>query len=69
MGSWKSPEGSLAFLQQDLERHVGRSGRPVITMHHYGLDAWWSDTWWSDHEREMYYQVGGWGRVRGGGER
>ena len=29
-----APMGSLPFLQQDLEKHVGKSGRPVVLVHH-----------------------------------
>jgi hypothetical protein len=29
-----SPLGSLPFLRQDLAEHVGRSGRPVVLVHH-----------------------------------
>ncbi len=29
-----APLGSLPFLQQDLEKHVGKSGRPVVLVHH-----------------------------------
>lgn len=29
-----APLGSLPFLREDLERSVGKSGRPVVLMHH-----------------------------------
>jgi hypothetical protein len=29
-----APMGSLPFLQQDLEQFVGKSGRPVVLVHH-----------------------------------
>ena len=29
-----APLGSLPFLRQDLEQHVGKSGRPVVLVHH-----------------------------------
>ncbi len=29
-----APLGSLPFLQRDLEAHVGKSGRPVLLVHH-----------------------------------
>lgn len=29
-----APLGSLPFLKQDLETHVGKSGRPVMLVHH-----------------------------------
>ena len=29
-----APLGSLPFLEQDLKEHVGKSGRPVVLVHH-----------------------------------
>ena len=29
-----APLGSLSFLQQDLAEHVGKSGRPIVLVHH-----------------------------------
>ncbi|MFM7606287.1 MAG: metallophosphoesterase [Prosthecobacter sp.] len=29
-----APLGSLLFLKQDLETHVGKSGRPIVLVHH-----------------------------------
>lgn len=48
------PQESLSFLRSDLERQVGRSGRPVVLLHHYDLQG--SD-WWHDEQREQYYQT------------
>ncbi len=45
------PGHSLEFLEEDLARRVGASGRPVVLLQHYGWDAWGLG-WWSDRERE-----------------
>jgi cytolysin (calcineurin-like family phosphatase) len=43
---------SLAFLIADLAKNVGRSGRPVVVMQHYGFDAFSLEPrWWTDAER------------------
>lgn len=47
---------SLAFLIEDLQTHVGDSGRPVMLMHHYGFDGF-SAGWWSNSERDAYANV------------
>ncbi|MBI5834531.1 MAG: metallophosphoesterase [Armatimonadetes bacterium] len=52
------PHGSLTFLREDLARHVGTSGRPVIIFLHLGWDDFstsWG--WWSEAEREAFYQA------------
>lgn len=48
------PERSLEFLQTDLEKNVGKSGRPVMLMHHFGFDKGHSLNWWKDEERTAY---------------
>lgn len=50
-GSWRLPGHSLEFLEEDLARNVGASGRPVILFQHYGWDVW-GEGWWSDRERK-----------------
>ena len=50
-GDWRLPGHSLEFLVEDLARNVGRSGRPVVLLQHYGWDVWGLG-WWSDRERE-----------------
>jgi cytolysin (calcineurin-like family phosphatase) len=46
---------SLAFFKDDLARHVGLSGRPVIVMQHYGFDDFSLEPrWWTDAERDAY---------------
>jgi cytolysin (calcineurin-like family phosphatase) len=44
---WNDPKHSLDFLQEDLKRNVGESGRPVILMWHYGLRGWGLEKWWT----------------------
>ena len=36
--SYLAPHNSLDFLKADLEEQVGTSGRPVVLIHHYGMD-------------------------------
>ncbi len=50
-GPWRLPGHSLEFLTEDLARNVGRSGRPVVLLQHYGWDIWGLG-WWSDRERQ-----------------
>lgn len=50
-GTWRLPGHSLEFLEEDLARRVGASGRPVVLLQHYGWDIWGLG-WWSDQERE-----------------
>ncbi|MCX7008668.1 MAG: metallophosphoesterase [Kiritimatiellaeota bacterium] len=46
---WHDPQGSLAFLKQDLAAKVGKSGRPVVLMSHCGFDTdWWVPADWKD---------------------
>jgi len=50
------PRHSLDFLVDDLARNVGRSGRPVIVCHHYGVDGN-SNLWWSDQQRTNFFEA------------
>jgi len=46
---WHDPQGSLAFLKEDLKNNVGDSGRPVIIMSHCGVDTdWWHPEDWAE---------------------
>ena len=46
---WHNPQGSLSFLKEDLEKHVGKSNRPVVLMSHCGFDTeWWSPPAWAE---------------------
>lgn len=54
----RDPRKSLTFLREDLERHVGDSGRPVIVIAHYGFDSFSSESrWWTDAQREAFLEV------------
>lgn len=48
------PEDSTAFLVQDLAKHVGKSGRPVIVKHHFGFDKEHSWGWWPQEYKDGY---------------
>jgi cytolysin (calcineurin-like family phosphatase) len=50
-GPWRLPGHSLEFLEKDLAKNVGASGRPVVLLQHYGWDVWGLG-WWSDRERQ-----------------
>ena len=43
------PEHSFEFLEADLKKNVGTSGRPVILFHHFGFEkeslGWWPEEW------------------------
>jgi hypothetical protein len=53
--------GALTFLKNDLAWNVGSSGRPVVTIHHYGLDCFSVDCaggangWWSAQQTQDYW--------------
>ncbi len=49
-----NPYAALDFLVQDLAANVGNSGRPVVLMHHYGLESF-SQAWWDDYQRDAYW--------------
>ncbi|TLP74026.1 hypothetical protein ES765_16955 [Maribacter sp. ACAM166] len=53
---FREPSNSLDFLEEDLEKSVGTSGRPVILFFHYGFDDW-GNKWWSLREQEAFYEV------------
>jgi hypothetical protein len=59
---------ALTFLKNDLAWNVGSSGRPVVLIHHYGIDCFStgyaephcaifkpSAPWWSAQQREDYW--------------
>lgn len=51
-------DGGLAWLKDDLERNVGKSGNPVVLSHHYGFDTFLREPrWWMDQDRENYWNV------------
>jgi len=51
---WHNPQGALAFLKDDLARHVGDSGRPVVLMSHAGFDT----NWWHEDDWKALYDAG-----------
>ena len=57
--SWNDPQGALSFLKDYLARKVGRSGEPVVLMHHYGFDGFsmndWN--WWTPRQRRALYDL------------
>jgi len=56
---WHDPQGALTFLKEDLAKHVGDSGRPVVLMSHCGFDTdWWHpDDWKAAYEAAKPYRV------------
>jgi cytolysin (calcineurin-like family phosphatase) len=54
--SFREPEESLQFLEEDLRQRVGDSGRQVVLYFHYGFDDW-GRIWWTDRERDDFYEV------------
>ncbi len=46
---WHDPQGSLAFLKDDLKINVGDSNRPIVIMSHCGVDTdWWHPEDWAE---------------------
>jgi cytolysin (calcineurin-like family phosphatase) len=44
---WHNPQDALVFLKEDLARHAGTSGRPVVLLSHCGFDTdWWHTNDW-----------------------
>jgi cytolysin (calcineurin-like family phosphatase) len=50
------PEMALEFLRNDLAKHVGDTGKPVVIIQHYGILGGMSD-WWTPESKERYYQA------------
>ncbi len=48
------PEMALQFLHDDLARHVGSTGRRVITFQHFGWLGGMAD-WWQGEAKERFY--------------
>ncbi len=53
---WAESEGSIDFLKADLAAKVGKSNRPVVICHHFGLDER-SQKWWDPKDRDTYYET------------
>jgi cytolysin (calcineurin-like family phosphatase) len=61
-GGGNDARGSLDFLKNDLAKRVGKSGRPVVILQHYGFDSvstiiWKGAYWWTQAERDDLYNV------------
>lgn len=54
--SFREPQFSLRFLEEDLKLHVGETGRPIILAFHIGFDDF-SRLWWTDNDRERFFQT------------
>jgi len=50
---YHDPQDALSFAKKDLESQVGRSGRPVVLMSHYGFDC----DWWHPEDWKAIYQA------------
>ena len=55
-GPEHDPEGALEFLRDDLAKHVGGSGRPVIVFQHFAWVGGMSD-WWQPEAKERFHEV------------
>ncbi len=56
----RDPRDALDFLERDLAESVGDSGRPVLVMAHYGLDAFGQEPrWWTDEHKDAFAGVVG----------
>jgi len=53
---FREPLFSRKFLREDLARHVGTSGRPVVLIQHYGWDDF-SKLWWTLPEKDSLASV------------
>lgn len=51
-----NPFNSIAFLKQTLEKHVGRSGRPIFVMQHFPFDDEQQE-WWPTSDRSALIAV------------
>lgn len=55
------PYAALTFLAQDLQQHVGSTGRPVFIIHHFGLNEGDPEgdepSWWDPHQKVQYWNT------------
>lgn len=60
------PFGALDFLKKDLKQRVGDSGKPVVLIHHYGIDKFSrgekkpfipNAVWWYKKQQKAYWEV------------
>ena len=50
------PEGALDFLRDDLAKHIGTSGRPVIIFQHFAWVGGMAE-WWQPEAKERFHDV------------
>jgi cytolysin (calcineurin-like family phosphatase) len=57
--AYHDPQGALTFLKQDLQKFVGRTGRPVVLLSHCGFDTdWWhAEDWQAAYDAAKPYKV------------
>lgn len=55
------PYAALSFLVQDLQQNVGNTGRPVVIVHHFGLNEGDPEgdvpSWWDPYQKVQYWNV------------
>lgn len=54
--SFRDPQSSLDFLENDLKNNLKKPGQPVILFFHYGWDDF-SNLWWTPSEQDAFYNV------------
>lgn len=54
--SFRDPQSSLVFLENDLKNNLRNKNQPVILFFHYGWDDF-SNLWWTPAEQEAFYKV------------
>jgi cytolysin (calcineurin-like family phosphatase) len=54
--SFREPQQSLQFLEQDLSENIDQSNQPIILYFHYGFDEW-GYKWWTEAERDAFYET------------
>ncbi len=60
------PFGALDFLKNDLEQQIGNSKKPVVLIHHYGVDEFSrgaerpdlpNSVWWYKKQQKAYWEL------------
>jgi cytolysin (calcineurin-like family phosphatase) len=55
-GPEHDPELSLEFLKMDLEKSLGKTGKPLIAFQHFGWLGGMSE-WWTMEAKERYFEA------------
>ena len=55
-GPEHDPSGALEFLRDDLAKHIGNSGRPVIVFQHFAWVGGMAE-WWTPEAKERFREV------------